>query len=189
MCRNKLPVGCFKGHRFESLNTLFFAKNKKKKKPEPCSRFGQCEVSWHLPHFQFYTMHHKLLKNEMSSHRAQLFPLQWASILLAALQRWSLDKSSCCLRHDALDYGRTRRRCDSWLLYYWREVRFQFLTRMKFSWDKWILLFNVRNSSLVSQQNYFTDSHMSRHRGILNNDAEMLGKQILWISQVPGWTK
>lgn len=131
MCRNKLPVGCFKGHRFESLNILYCAKEK----PEPCSRFGESQVSRHLPRFLFYTIHHKLLKNEISSPRAQLFSLQWASILLAAVQRWSLDKSNCCLRHDALDYGKTRRRCDSWLLYYWGEGRFQFLTRMNFSWD------------------------------------------------------
>lgn len=145
MCRNKHHVGCFKGQCFESLSILYHAKEN----PKPCSGFGQNIVSQHL-HFLFYTMHHKLLKNEISSPRAQLFPLQWASILLATSQRWSLDKSSCCLRHDALYYGRTRRSCDSWLLYYWGEVGFHFLTRMNFSWDKWVLLFNLRNSSLVS---------------------------------------
>lgn len=41
----------------------------------------------------------------------------------------------------------------------------------------------------ILAQNYFTDSNISRHRGILNNDAGMLRKETLWISQVPGWSR
>lgn len=112
------------------------------KHPLLCKRKARAVLQvWTEPRFSasspFPILHYspQLLKNEISSPRAQLFSLQWASILLAALQRWSLDKSNCCLRHDALAYGGTRRRCDSWILYYWGEGRFQFLTRMNFSWD------------------------------------------------------